>query len=58
MTAPIYPILLLLAKLDAPAQAMLLSQIDRFFFASPRQRRALIADWQRSMHGTAQPALN
>ncbi len=57
MTAPIYPILLMLAKLDAPSQAMLLSQIDRFFFASPHQRRALIRDWQRLAQHGAQSAL-
>jgi len=57
MTAPIYSILLMLARLDALAQAALLSQIDRFFFASPHQRRALIADWQQRMQEPAQPAL-
>jgi len=46
MTAPIYPILRLLA------------QIDRLFFASPRQRRTLIADWQRHAQDAAQPALS
>lgn len=58
MTAPINPIPLRLVKLDASSRAMLLTQIDRVVFASPRrQRRALINDWQRRMRNTAQPAL-
>ena len=57
MSAPIYPILLMLAKLDAASQAMLLSQIDHFVFASPNQRRALVNDWQRLAQGQAQAAL-
>jgi len=56
MTAPIDSILLL-AKLDAPSQAMRLSQIDRFIFALPRQPCIWIADWQRGAHATAQSTL-
>ncbi|WP_296226637.1 hypothetical protein [Ralstonia sp. UBA689] len=57
MTTPIHPIPPARAKLDAPSQAMLRSQIDCTFFALPRPRRAQIDDWRRRMRDTTQPAL-
>ncbi|WP_426395990.1 hypothetical protein ACN9M1_16295 [Ralstonia sp. R-29] len=57
MSAPIYPILLMLAKLDAASQATLLSQIDHFVFASPNERRARVNDGRRLAQGHPQAAL-
>ncbi|CAJ0791988.1 hypothetical protein LMG7141_02590 [Ralstonia condita] len=56
MTAPIYPMLLMFAKLDAASRATVLSQIDRFVFASPSQRRALVDAWRHQAEGSGQRA--